>query len=79
MRLISLLLTLLLVGYLIATQLGHKSQLNNEALNASDTENLSVPRVPTSPKDLPKFKEDINKYLDDSLKKKRQDIEDSLK
>jgi len=81
MRLLGLVITLLLVGYLITTQLqstsrntAHEGALHAEAELGVD----SPPRVPTSPEDVRAFKDDLNNYINQQTEKRTQEIEESL-
>ena len=81
MRLLSLVITLLLVGYLITIQLqsssrntAHQDKLRAESELGVD----SPPRVPTSPEDVRAFKDDLNSYINQQTEKRTQEIEESL-
>ncbi len=76
MRLISLLLALLLIGFLITTQLGNSSS-KNQANEIIDDENIDV-QVPSSPKELQKFESDINKFVQDNADERAKKLEESL-
>ena len=80
-RLLGLVITLLLVGYLITTQLqatsrnaAHESALHAESESGVD----SPPRVPTSPEDVRAFKDDVNSYINQQTENRTQEIEESL-
>ncbi len=81
MRLLGLVITLLLIGYLITVQLQSTSgsAAYEDTLRAESELGVdSPPRVPTSPEDVPAFKEDFNNYINQQTEKRAQEIEESL-
>ena len=77
MKLISLLVTLLLIAFIAINQLESNSQRHKTA-EVIDSESMESPKVPTSPKDVLDFKEDINKYVQDNANKTTKELEKSL-
>lgn len=81
MRLIGLVITLLLIAYLITTQLKSTSgESSYEEILGEDSALRadSPPRVPTSPEDVRAFKDDFNSYINQQTEKRTQEIDESL-
>ncbi|PCJ29977.1 MAG: hypothetical protein COA90_10725 [Gammaproteobacteria bacterium] len=78
MRLLSLIITLSIIGFLVKTQLDPSSSSTRyeEAIGVDDT---GVPKVPTSPKEFDKFEKDMTDFMQSSADKRKQEIEDALK
>ena len=74
MRLISLLLALLLIGFLVIKQLDSSSS-NNKIEEVLKSEDINAPKVPSSPKDLREFDEDINKFIQDNADKRAEELD----
>lgn len=73
MKMISLLLALLIVGYLVLQQINKPATESSTAGN-SPTE-LAPPKVPQRTQDVPKFEQDINQFMDDAKAKRDKDLE----
>lgn len=81
MRLLGLVITLFLTGYLIATQLQSTSgdaALEEVLHTESELGVDSPPRVPTSPEGVNAFKDDLNSYIKQQTEKHAQEIEESF-
>lgn len=70
MKLISLLIALLLVGYLAVKQLNSTS--SNREIDDTET-----PRAPSSPEELEDFKEDMSQLLQDNADARVRKLEES--
>ncbi len=77
MKMISMLLALLLVGYLAQQQLASTSA-NSALQDTLSKEGISVPKVPTSLNDVKRFEVDMNKLMQDAADKKAKLIDESL-
>lgn len=77
MKFISLLIALLIIGFLVKKQLDSSSS-NTEYEAIISHENITVPKVPTAPKDVQKFEQDINKFMLDAADQRAQALEASL-
>ena len=77
MKLISLLISLLLVGFLVMQQLNSSSSVD-KSIGGLDTESVDIPKVPTSLQGVSKFEKDINSYIQDNADKRAQELEASL-
>ena len=77
MKLISLLIALLIIGFLVNKQLNSSSSLK-EHDDISDNKNISTPKVPTSPKDVKKFEKEMNDFMQDAAAQKAKRMEDAL-
>lgn len=77
MKFISLLIALLIVGFLIKKQL-NPSPTNAELKDAFSSENVTIPNVPTHPNDVQKFEHDINEFMLDSADGRASEINKSL-
>jgi len=77
MKLISLLIALLIVGFLVKKQLDSSSS-NTEYDNLISTENITVPKVPSAPKDVQKFEKDINEFMLDASEQRAKEVAESL-
>ncbi|MFT7184904.1 MAG: hypothetical protein ACI84K_000271 [Pseudohongiellaceae bacterium] len=77
MKFISLLLALLIVGFLVKKQLNSSAPSSeiNDIVNEVD---LLVPEVPTAPKNIQKFEEDINEFMSDAADQRKREVEESL-
>lgn len=73
MKMISLLLALLIVGYLVMQQIT-KPETESATVSNSPTE-LVPPKVPQRTQDVPKFDQDINQFMDDAKEKRDKDLE----
>lgn len=74
MRLISLVIVLAMIGYLITTQLNSSSSI--ESLEGV-VDDVGAPKIPTSPKDLPKFEDEINNFMQDSADERLEKFEEA--
>ncbi len=71
MKMISMLIALLIVGYLAQKQLGSTSTINNAAVeDAMGGEGVSSVDVPTSLEDVKQLEVDLNKLVQDNVDKK---------
>jgi len=77
MKLISLLISLLLVGFLVMQQLNSSSSVD-KSIEGLDTGSVDVPKLPTSPEGVSKFEKDINSYIQDNADKRSQELEATL-
>jgi hypothetical protein len=77
MKFISLLIALVIIGVLVKTQLNSNSS-NAVPEDLRGNEDVSVPKVPTAPKDVPKFEQDINEFIDNSADKRAKEMDESL-
>ena len=77
MKLISLLIALLLTGLLVKQQLDSSSS-NTEIEEAVSSEGITAPKIPTSSKDIQKFEDDMNKFMQDTADKRAEKLEESL-
>lgn len=77
MKLISLLIALVIVGFLVKTQLDSSSS-NAEYDEITNNTNIEVPKVPTAPKDVQKFEKDMNQFMDDAADKRAKEIDESV-
>ena len=64
MKLISMLLALLIVGYLVLQQVNKPAA--TDAVDAASHAEAEPPKVPTQPQDVQAFKQDINQFMHDS-------------
>ena len=77
MRLILLLIALTIVGLLVKQQLTSSSS-NDKYENVISDENLSTPKVPSSPQDINKFENDMNDFLQDAAKNRAREDENNF-
>lgn len=75
MRLILLLITVVVVGFLLDKQLNTNS--TNSNIEAS-SDNSVVPKPPTNKKEILKLKDDLNQLMLDTADKRSERIEQSL-
>ena len=77
MKLIAILAVLLVIAYLLKTQLGSESSSNKiDAL--LEQQKIEAPKVPSTPKDLKKFENELNDFVLDSADKRKQEFEEAL-
>jgi len=76
MKFISLIIALLIVGFLVKKQLDSSSS-STESQDIINNENILAPKVPTAPKDVRKFEKDINEFMLDADKRAKE-VEESL-
>jgi hypothetical protein len=79
MRLISLLIGLILVAYLVSTQLSPDSTSGDINTNI-DQQDVPPPKVPVAPSELKEFEADMNTFIQDTASernKKLKALEDS--
>ena len=74
MKFISLIITILIIGFIVKKQL-NSNIVNKDAINQN---NIGVPKVPTAPEDVHKFKEDINKFMENTEDKRDEEIDKLL-
>jgi len=78
MKFVSILLALLLITFLVVKKIN--SGTSDERINeVIENKNIEAPRVPTSPKDIPKFEEDINNFIQDNAKERARKLESKIK
>ncbi|MCK5354687.1 MAG: hypothetical protein KAJ63_06180 [Methyloprofundus sp.] len=77
MKLISLLIALLLTGLLVKQQLDSSSS-NTEVEEVVNSEGITTPKIPTSSKDIRKFEDDMNNFMQDTADKRAEKLEESL-
>jgi hypothetical protein len=77
MKLISLLIVLLLIGFLVKKQLDSGSS-STEYDEIIESKNLSTPKVPSSPKGVKKFDVEINDFMKESAEEKERKLEEVL-
>lgn len=73
MKLILLLAAMLVVGLLVTQQLNKGKEANAE--QAGEMEAGDPPKVPMNPGDVPKFEEDMNKFMEDEAAKQAERID----
>jgi len=73
MKLMSMLLTLLIVGYLVLQQIKPPAPEVTTAQESQDE--IEPPKVPTRPQDLPKFDHDMNTFMEESKEKLDRQLE----
>lgn len=72
MKLIFLLAAVLVAGLLVTQQLNKGKESNAE--QASEMRTDKPPKVPTNPGDVPKFEEDMKKFMEDEAAKQAEKI-----
>jgi hypothetical protein len=77
MRFISLLIALLIIGFLVKKQLDSDSS-STEYEDIISNENITVPKVPTAPKDIQRFEKDINEFMLNAADQRAKEVEKSL-
>ncbi|MFT6266782.1 MAG: hypothetical protein ACJAWS_002946 [Oleiphilaceae bacterium] len=77
MKFISLLIALLIIGFLVKKQLDPSSS-NTEYEDMISNESIAVPKVPTVPKEVQKFEKDINQFMLDAADQRAKGVEESL-
>jgi len=77
MKFISLLIALLIIGFLVKKQLDSSSS-NTEYEEIIGNKTITVPKVPTAPKDVQKFEKDINKFMLEATDQREKEMEESL-
>ncbi len=77
MKLIFLLIALLLIGFLFSKYLSANNQTDraNEVLSG---ESIDTIQVPSTPKDLKKFEQDLNSLIQDQAAERNKELEDQL-
>lgn len=73
MRLIMMLLALAVMGLLVARQLKSPSAEVSPAV--VEGASPGVPSVPQRPQDLPRFEQDIQRFVDDAAKKRLPEVD----
>lgn len=72
MRLILVLITALVVGFLLEKQLNTQAEIDTAS---KDSENSVVPKPPSNKEDLLKLRKDLNNLIQDSAENRAQSIE----
>lgn len=76
MRMVVLLLALLVVGLLVARQLGGGAPAQVQKQEAmSDVAVPAMPAVPTRPQDVPKFEQQVEGYVNDLAAERVKQLE----
>jgi len=73
MKLILLLVALLVVGLLVTQQLNKGEDASAE--QAAETGTDEPPKVPTNPADVPKFEQDMSKFMEDEAARQAERME----
>jgi hypothetical protein len=73
MKLILLLAAVLVVGLLVTQQLNKGKEPNAE--QTAEMGANKPPKVPTNPGDVPKFEDDMNKFMEDEAAKQAEKID----
>jgi len=74
MRLISLLIGLILVAYLVSTQLSPDSTSGDINTNI-DQQDVTPPKVPVAPSELKEFEADMNTFIQDTASERNKKLE----
>ena len=74
MRLVLVLLALFVVGLLIHQQLGQRAFAPDQVTDPS----ADVPTIPRQAGEIPGFEVDINRFIDATAEKRRQQMEERL-
>ncbi|MCE9679040.1 hypothetical protein LZP69_07590 [Shewanella sp. AS1] len=77
MRMIGMLLALLIIGYMIYQQLGGGSQMNTQTELSKDQN--GAPQVPSDPKKLKQFEQDMDEFIKQQEEKRKQALEEAQK
>ena len=77
MRIISLLIALLIIGFLVKKQLDSNSS-TTEYEDIISNENITVPKVPTAPNDVQKFEKDMNEFILNAADQRAKEVENAL-
>ncbi len=77
MRIISLLIALLIIGFLVNKQLDSNSS-SREYEDIISNENITVPKVPTAPNGIQKFEKDMNEFMLNAADQRAKELEKSL-
>ena len=75
MRFLSLLITLLIIGFLANKQFNSDSPFITQA-DITGGKHSNIPEIPTSMKDVGRFKQEMNTYIDDTNQKRFDAIKD---
>ena len=73
MKLLSLLLALLLIGFVIKKQLDTNST-SQKLEELIESEGIDTPKLPSSANEYSKFEKDINDFVLDSADKRKQEL-----
>ena len=73
MRLISLLIGLILVAYLVSTQLSPDSTSGDINTNI-DQQDVPPPKVPVAPSELKEFEADMNTFIQDTASERNEKL-----
>lgn len=77
MKLILVLITLLIIGLLVKTQLNPSSP-QSDLNNTIGNNEIIVPEVPTAPKDVKQFEQDMNKFVIDAAEQRAKEIDQAV-
>ncbi|AFU99513.1 hypothetical protein M5M_11680 [Simiduia agarivorans SA1 = DSM 21679] len=75
MRMVSMLVAMLIVGFLVYKQSSKSSDLLAEPGGEHST--VAPPKVPTTPSELQSYDTKMNQYMTDEMEKRKQAIEDA--
>lgn len=77
MKLISLLIVLVVIAYLISSQLNTESS-SQRVKGAVSEHEIDLPKVPTSPNELKAFETDVNTFIQDTSSQPKDQLESAL-
>ena len=75
MKFLSLLITLLIIGFLANKQLNSDSPLITQE-DITGSKHSNIPAIPTSLKGVEQFKQDMNGFIEDNTKKRFEALKD---
>ena len=75
MRLLAILITLLIIGFLLQQQLGGDTDNTGSAGSAQSLSDSKPPKVPSKPEDLEQFNLQMDSYLQQEAAKRAAEIE----
>jgi uncharacterized membrane protein YraQ (UPF0718 family) len=78
MRLVLLLITALIIGFLLEKQLNTSSSDSNTETYSGIPENGAVPNAPKSREDIQNLRKDLNNLMQNTTDKRNDSIEQSL-
>ena len=75
MKFISLIITILIIGFIVKKQM-NSSTVTKDAINNGN--DFTTPKIPTAPEDVQKFREDINELMQNTKDKRDEEINKQL-
>lgn len=75
MRIISIIIVLLIVAYLVSKQLTPETSSRSANGTMENTQDVTAPIVPTAPQDVNNFKNDMNKYIQDTASERGEELD----